>query len=221
MKIKLPKPLMLLTTSVVDGLIYVFEGTETFIYDPKIDQWTAQAKFSPAKWGMASGAVDGTIYLLGGVSPNWYTCYDAVLAYEPAQDKFTARRKMPRTRLCAASAVIEGRVYIVGGASEEPAFVNPKAVFYNILDVFDPQGGVTSRITAATIEGANRLRLVWEGESGVNYSVESSADVVTNRWTRVTLPTGNTILATNTPVETSCPVVQGEPQRFYRVVEAP
>jgi len=219
-KSKLPKPLMLSTASVVDGLIYVFEGTETFVYDPKIDRWTAQTKFSPSKWGMVSGAVEGTIYLRGGVSPNWYTCYDWVLAEERAQGKYTAERKMPRTRLCAASAVIEGKVYIVGGASEEPAFVNPKAVFYNLLDIFDPQGGGTPHITVATIESADRLHLVWEGEPGVKYSVESSADVVTNRWTRVTLATGNTILATNTLVETTCPIAQGELKRFFRAVEA-
>ena len=36
-KSNLPKALVFLTASVVNGLIYVFSGTETFVYDPKTD----------------------------------------------------------------------------------------------------------------------------------------------------------------------------------------
>jgi hypothetical protein len=219
-KSKLPRPLMLLTASVADGLIYAFEGTATFVYDPKTDRWTAESTFSPPNWGLASGVVDGTIYLFGGVTPSWWTSYDLVMAYDPVQDKFTARRKMPRKRLCAASAVIDGKVYIAGGASEEPVFVNPKAVFYNILDVFDPQGGVTPQILSATLTSSNRLGLTWQAESGRKYAVESSPKIDTNRWTRVSLPTGATILAANELVETSCPAPLGESCQFYRVLEA-
>jgi len=218
-KSSLPKPLWFLTASVADGLIYAFMGTETFAYDPKTDRWTAKARFSPWSMGLMSATVDGIIYVFGGMTENMAGSYDFVQAYDPAQDRFTARRKMPRTRLTAACGVIGGKVYLAGGVSKEP-IVNPNAIFYKTLDVFDPQGGVTPQILTATLESPDKFRLIWQTEAGIKYGVESSPDILTNRWTRVTLPTGSTVTATNGVVETSCLVTPGEPRRFYRVLEA-
>jgi len=222
----LPKPLLWLTASVADGRVYAFAATkpmaehpsETFTYDPTADFWTAKAQFSPWSVGLMSSTVDGIIYLFGGMTPT-YGGHDFVLAYDPAQDRFTARRKMPRTRMTAACAAIDGKIYLAGGISAEP-IVHPGAVYYRILDVFDPEGGVTPQILSLTCESTNRIRLVWEAEAGFKYGVESSPDILTNRWTRVTVPTGSTVTATNDLVETSCLVTPGEPRRFYRVLEA-
>jgi N-acetylneuraminic acid mutarotase len=219
-KSSVPRPLWFLTSSVVNGLVYVFEGTDTFVYDPVTDRWTPKAKHSPWSRALMSGTVYGIVYLFGGMTESMSGSFDFTLAYNPAQDRFTARRKMPRTRLGAGSCgVIDGKVYLAGGASKEPA-VNPDYVFYKILDVFDPQGGVTPQILEATLESPNRFRLVWQAEAGLKYAVESSPEVVTNRWTRVLLPTGSTVTATNGLVETSCPVAPGEPKQFYQAVEA-
>lgn len=218
-KKSLPTPLWFLTASVVDGLIYAFMGTETFAYDPKTDRWTAKARFSPWSMGLMSATVDRIIFLFGGMTEDMAGSYDFALAYDPTQDRFTARRRMPRTRLTAACGVIGGKVYLAGGVSKEP-IMNPSAIFYQTLDVFDPQGGVTPQIISATLESLDWLRLVWQAEAGFKYGVEFSTEVVTNRWTRVTLPTGSTVLATNALVETSCLVARGEPRRFYRVIEA-
>ena len=98
--------------------------------------------------------------------------------------------------------------------------MNSDAVFYRILDVFDPQGGVTPWVLSSTLESTNRLGLVWQAEAGLKYGVESSPDVATNHWTRVTLPTGLTVTATNGVVEASCAVVPGQTRRFLRVVES-
>jgi len=218
-KSSLPKPLWFLTASVADGLIYAFMGTETFAYDPKTDRWTVKARFSPWSMGLMSATVDGIIYLFGGMTENMAGSYDFVQAYDPAQDRFTARRKMPRTRLTAACGVIGGKVYLAGGVSKEP-IVNPNAIFYETVDVFDPQGGVTPQILTATLESSGNFRLVWEAEAGFKYGVESSPDILADHWTRVTLPTGSTMTATNDLAETSCLVSPGEPRRFYRVLEA-
>ncbi|MBI4325910.1 MAG: hypothetical protein HY674_11680 [Chloroflexi bacterium] len=218
-KSPLPRPLQFLTASVANGPVYVFQGSNTFAYDPKTDHWTIKASFSPWSQGLMSATVDGTIYLFGGMTGSMDGSFDFTLAYDPAQDRFTARRKGPRTRLTAACGVIEGKVYLAGGISKEP-IVNSDAVYYRVLDLFDPQGGVTPQILSATLESTDRLRLIWQAEAGIKYGVESSPEIVTNRWTRVTLPTGSTVTATNGIVETSCPVVPGEPRRFHRVFEA-
>ena len=217
-KSSLPKPLWFLTASAVNGLIYVFEGTDTFAYDPKTDHWTTNAQHSPWSRALMSGAVDGIIYLFGGMTEDMHGSFDFTLAYDPSQDRFSARRKMPRTRLAAGCGVIDGKVYLAGGVSKEPA-VNPDAVFYTALDVFDPQGGVTPQILSGSLESSNSFRLVWQAEAGIKYGVESSPNV-TGPWTRMPLPTGTTVTATNGVVETTCTVPSGEAKRFFRVLEA-
>jgi len=204
---------------VANGVIYAFMGTDTFAYDPKTDRWTTKAQYSPWSYGLMSSTVDGIIYLFGGMSESMYGSFDSVLAYDPAQDRFTPRRKMPRTRLVAGCGVIDGKVYLVAGISKEPV-VNPDEVYYTVLDVFDPQGGVTPQIVSAALESTDRLKPVWQAEAGFKYGVESSPKVVTNRWTRVTLPAGSTVTATNGLVESTCPVAPGEPSQFFRVLEA-
>jgi N-acetylneuraminic acid mutarotase len=218
-KSNLPKGLLFVTASVADGRIYAFMGTETFAYDPKTDRWTTKARYSPWSFGQSSGTVDGVIYLFGGITEDMYGSFDFTLAYDPAQDQFTARRKMPKMGLVGGCGVIDGKIYLAAGVSKEPV-LNSDAVYYRRLDVFDPQGGVMPWILSTALESTNRLRLVWQAEAGMKYGVDSSSEVPTNHWTRVTLPAGLTVTSTNGVVETSCPVVPGEPRRFFRVFEA-
>ena len=218
-KSSLPQPVRMFTASVVNGQIYAFRGTSTFAYDPQTDEWTAKAPFSPWSWGLMSSAVDGIIYLFGGFTPDLTGCYDFVLAYDPAKDQFTARRKMPRTRGTAGCAVIDGKIYLAGGVSKEP-IVNPDAIYYTVVDVFDPQGGVTPQILSLTCESTNQVRLVWQGEARVRYGVESRPNVATGAWTRATFSGGSdSVLATNALVEATCIVPTGDTSRFFRVLE--
>jgi len=131
------------------------------------DSWTAKAVFS--RLVGADVQRRGWDHL-----PVWrwtadlHGAYDFALAYDPAQDQFTARRKMPRTRSAAGCAVIDGRIYLVGGCSKEP-IVNLDAIYYTVVDVFSPQGGVTPQILSLTCESTNQVRLVWQGEAGISY----------------------------------------------------
>jgi N-acetylneuraminic acid mutarotase len=218
-KRSMPQARWFVTASVVNGLIYLFHGTDVFAYDPKTDSWTTKAShFSPYSWGLMSAEVGGIIYLFGGFTEDWTDGFAFTLAYDPDRDQFSARRNMPRKRATAACGVIEGKICLAAGASKEP-LVNPDAVFYKILDLFDPQGGVTSQIRSGTLVNSNSFRLVWQAEAGIRYGVESSTRL-TNGWTRGTFLTGSSILATNEIVEAVCRVPSGEAKRFFRVVEA-
>ena len=166
-----------------------------------------------------SATVDGIIYLFGGASSDWHTSYDFTQAYDPAQNRFTARRKMLRIRITSGCGVIDGKVYLAGGVSKEP-IVNPDAVFYRELDVFDPQGGVTPQILSLACGSTNHVRLVWQGEVGIRYGVESRPNVATGLWTRMNFSSGgNSVLATNSMVEVICLVPTGDTNRFFRVLE--
>jgi hypothetical protein len=214
----LPKPIGGLAASVVDGTIYVFKGTETFAYDPKTDRWSAKAGFMPWRSWLTSSEVDGIVYLFGGVNEGYYGL-SSVLAYDPAQDRFSARRKMPRTRAFGASAVVDAKIYLMGGANDEP-IVHPAAIFYDIFEEFDPQGGVTPEILNPSCESSNHVRLLWQGEAGIRYGVESTAQLANGLWTRMSFSGGgNSVLATNSLVETTCVVPTADSNRFFRVFE--
>ncbi len=218
-KSNLPKGLLFVTASAVGDQIYVFMGGETFAYDPKLDRWSTKAKYSPWSFGQSSGAVDGLLYLFGGMSQDMYRSYDVTLAYDPAQNQFTARRRMPKIGLVGGCAAIDGKLCLPAGISKEPV-LNPDPVYYTRLDIFDPLGGVTPRILSAAWESADRLKLLWQAEVGITYGIESSPELATNRWTRVPLPTGLGMVATNAVMGTSCSIAPGEPRRFFRVLEA-
>jgi hypothetical protein len=196
-KADLPAARQFHAAAAVDGIIYVVGGglsvdgplvLPVAAYDPRTDTWvTNKANIPTGRGCLAACAVDRIIYLFGGMTESMAGSFDFTLAYDPAEDRFTARRKMPRTRLAAGSCgVIDGKVYLAGGASEEPV-VNSDYVFYKILDVFDPRGGVAPQILRARLVTSNSFRLAWQGEAGIKYGVESSPDVLTNRWTRVHL----------------------------------
>jgi len=126
---------------------------------------------------------------------------------------------MPRKRGVAACGVIGGMVYLAGGVSKEP-IVNTNAIYYTVVDVFDPQGGVTPQILSLACESTNHVRLVWQGEAGIRYGVVSRSNVANGSWTRVIFSSGgNSVLATNSLVEVTCLVPTTYTNRFFRVLE--
>jgi N-acetylneuraminic acid mutarotase len=222
-KADLPGAACYVAAQVVNGLIYACYGKQTFAYDPQTDQWTAKAPI-PTDWSFncrasASSVVDGIVYLFGGDSADLYTTYKFTSAYDPIQDAFTAKRLMPTNTLAAAAATIDGKIYITGGANRDLGVYNSN-VLYSNLWVFDPQGGVAPQILALTLESTNRVRLVWQGEAGRLYGIESTQNPATGPWARVTLSTGTTILATNGLVAATGTMPPANPQRFFRVLEA-
>jgi hypothetical protein len=87
--------------------------------------------------------------------------------------------------------------------------------------MFDPEGGVTPQISALTLDSTNSVRLAWQGEAGIRYSVQSRSNVAAGAWTRLMFSTGTYgILATNALVEATCPVPTTDAQRFFRIFEA-
>jgi hypothetical protein len=167
-----------------------------------------------------SVTVDGIIYLFGGMNQGWYGGgYDFAQAYDPTQDRYSARRKMPRTRAAAGCGLIAGKIYLAGGVNTEP-IVNPNPVYYKTVDVFDPEGGVTPQILYLNCESTNHVRLMWQGEAGLRYGVESRANVANGAWMRINFASGgNSVLATNSMVEVTCLVPTADTNRFFRVLE--
>lgn len=221
-KANLPETSEACAAQTVNGIIYLFTFKSTYAYNPKTDAWSRKASIpgSFESVNTAVGAVDGLIYLLGGLSPSDPICSVAFsLAYDPDQDRFTGRRMLPSPCAVAATATMDGLIYLAGGASGyQPRC--PGTVIYNTLWVFDPHGGVRPEILSFTREGADTVRFVWLGEAGRRYGVESTVNVANRNWPRFNLTTGSTILATNRVVEATGTIASEPAARFFRVVEA-
>jgi hypothetical protein len=78
----------------------------------------------------------------------------------------------------------------------------PGGHYYSDLWVFDPEAGVFPRFLSLTRESPTRVRLLWQGEAGLRYGIQSKVNVAGGMWTRSVFSTGtNAIRATNTQKE--------------------
>jgi N-acetylneuraminic acid mutarotase len=129
----MPTPRNHATTGVVNGKIYVIGGRigNAFItsgstnvdtveeYDPATDAWgSARAKMPSARSAMASGVLDGRIYVSGGEGQNAQMMYTfrALEAYDPASNRWIILPSMPVSRHGLAGAVVGNRLHMVSGS---------------------------------------------------------------------------------------------------------
>lgn len=75
-----------------------------------------------------AAAVNGKIYVMGGVTPNCRGFSKANYEYNPETDTWTKMKDMPTGRTNYAIAVVENKIYVIGG---DP--------FQNKIEVFDPK----------------------------------------------------------------------------------
>jgi N-acetylneuraminic acid mutarotase len=195
-----------LTAGAVNGKIYaiggcnVSNGTRQELdtveeYDPANDTWTAKTPMPTARDGLASGVVNGKIYIIGGIVSGEdfgsSIISDAAEEYDPATDIWTIKAPMPTARSFHAAAVVDGKIYVLGG-NTEPNFFN----HVDIVEEYDPATDVwttkapmpTARsfLAAAVIDG----KIYALGGDGGNTVVEEY-DPATDTWTTKTpMPTG-------------------------------
>ncbi|MDP2793931.1 MAG: kelch repeat-containing protein [Sulfurisoma sp.] len=92
--------------------------------------WTTEAPMPTARWGAASGVINGKLYVAGG----WRSGTSSLATlevYDPATNTWATKAPMPTARGGAGGAVINGKLYVVGGdiaASQKLA----------TLEVYDP-----------------------------------------------------------------------------------
>lgn len=108
---------------VVDGLIWVFGGSDDFgdmnpelyVYDPEVDSWsTLEGPSSPRIEG-AGIALDGLIYYFGGLSTETDDYLTTAEVYDPIADSWSTVPELPSPLARMGVAEYEGMVYLVGG----------------------------------------------------------------------------------------------------------
>jgi len=200
-KANMPTPRALLSTSVVDGVIYAIGGgtgpysdfSTVEAYDPKTDTWTKKINMPTPRAGLSTCAVDGIIYAIGG---HWSPGLATVEAYNPVTDNWTSKTPMPTSRGFLSVSVVDGIIYAIGGCKDVTGIGLSK------VEAYDPK---TDTWTEKTPMPTARLLLTSCEVDGIIYAIGGSSnfapgastlrtveayDPAANTWTKKTdMPT--------------------------------
>jgi N-acetylneuraminic acid mutarotase len=110
------------SSPVVDGKIYViggWDGSKSIStveeYDPVTDTWTRKSDMPTRRCTMATVALDGKIYAIGGEHPNVIAGLKTLELYDPATDTWTRKADMPTGLWGLCANAVNGKIYVLGG----------------------------------------------------------------------------------------------------------
>ncbi|MFH1716909.1 MAG: kelch repeat-containing protein [Planctomycetota bacterium] len=113
------------SSAVVDDKIYVIGGysggdscggTTVEEYDPVTDTWTRKADMPTRRWSLATCAMDGKIYAIGGAPSSCSpTGLNIVEQYDPITDTWTRKANIPTGLWGLCTNVVNGKIYTIGG----------------------------------------------------------------------------------------------------------
>ena len=192
-----------LSTSVVNGKIYAIGGMKNEnnvgvalrtveAYDPALDKWTTKTDMPTARCYMIACAVNGKIYVIGGMTSVAAAC-SMVEVYDPVSDKWTKRDGMPIARFCLAGAVVKGRIYAIGGATDRVLQGN------NVLEIctlaveeYDPISNKwtekadmpTARFGFAAVEVNSKIYCIGGRDNDNIFSIVEEYDPTLDKWTK-------------------------------------
>ncbi len=126
----LPLPLDHLGGEVVDGVFYVLGGRSfgvtavqagVWALRPGDTSWSARAEVPTARGGVATGVLDGKIYVIGGEgNPDVESgIFPDVERYDPVADTWESLESMPTPRHGTQGAVVGNTLIVPGGATVE------------------------------------------------------------------------------------------------------
>jgi N-acetylneuraminic acid mutarotase len=136
-------------------------------YDPVTDGWTncgsACAPLSAARSALAAAAVNGKVYVIGGVTESG-DATGAVEEFDPSLNQWThcggTCKAMPTARFAHALGVVNGLIYAVGGHDGTNAL--------NTVEIYDP---VSNGWSAGTAMPTAREKLTVSAVNGKIYAI--------------------------------------------------
>jgi RNA polymerase sigma factor (sigma-70 family) len=203
-KADMPTPRGYLSSSVVNGKIYVIGGNDdngnilstVEEYNPVTDKWTKKSDMPTARYALSASVVNDKIYVVGGmteIGPK-KTWFSTVEEYDPVTDKWTKKLDMPTARLTSVSSV-NGKIYAIGGDNSDNKDLS-------VVEEYDPTTNTwtrkadmpTSRRALSTSVLNGKIYAIGgvsddQVDEQVVLSVEEY-DPVSDKWTRKTnMPT--------------------------------
>jgi N-acetylneuraminic acid mutarotase len=109
-------------SALVDGKAYLFVGFPPpnaltpilDVYDPATDTWTRAADMPTPRSQLASGAVNGRIYAISGISGGDKRTAEI---YDPAVDEWQTGPSFPRPQHDHTAVSVADRIYVLGGSA--------------------------------------------------------------------------------------------------------
>lgn len=163
----------------IDGTVYVFGGAVTaaplpgsvvgvgpsgwprtplsFKLAPGGSSWEPIAPLPEARGLGGAAALDGKVYLVGGVGMDGYL--DVVHVYDPAGDGYDEGPALPTTRDHVNVVAHEGRIYALAGRTNAGGSWDDLPT----VEVLDPANGTWTSLPDAPIGGGGRGAGVVEG----------------------------------------------------------
>ena len=114
------------SSAVVDGKIYVIGGDggedvdewclpTVEEYEPATNTWTRKADMPTGRDCLATVAVEGKIYAVGGARPDANVGVKTVEMYDPSTDTWSRKADLPLGVWYVNANVVNGRIYVLGG----------------------------------------------------------------------------------------------------------
>ena len=94
------------------------------------DAWIRKADMPTARSSLATSAVNGKIYAIGGHTGNGVV--GTVEEYDPVIDTWTKKANMPTARFRLSTSVVDGIIYAFGGS-----LADDKTPF-SVVEAYDP-----------------------------------------------------------------------------------
>jgi N-acetylneuraminic acid mutarotase len=149
--------------AVVNNKIYILGGCKKGIfgddavdnnweYDPATDTYKAMAPIPGPRCSAVAEAVNGKVYLIGGIEPFENGKGTRITGknqmFDPATNTWTTRSPMPTTRNHAFVGAVNGKIYVIGG--RQAAGMIPYSSNTDVVEEYDPAtdtwGGVKQRM---------------------------------------------------------------------------
>lgn len=98
--------------------------------------WASKAPIPTARFGAASGVINGKLYVAGGCCLTFgfpFTRFNVLEVYDPITNSWATKSPMPHAVYAAAAGVINGRLFVVGGQADP---TNGNVI--SDLQIYDP-----------------------------------------------------------------------------------
>ena len=192
-KADMPTPRWGLSTSVVNGKIYViggWDGVDKYLstveeYDPATDTWTRKADMPTARTWFSTNVVNGKIYAIGG----WSSLRELTIVeeYNPMTDSWTQKADMPTPREEMCASVVNGKIYVIGGwragrvLSTVEEYDPATDIWTRKADMPTPRGSLCAIAVNGKIYAFGGLQ--WLGQWKYTLTIEEY-DPTTDTWTK-------------------------------------
>jgi hypothetical protein len=183
----------------INNKIYIIDSNSSsvYVYDPNANTWTQKTSGTSHVSGAAGAAIDGKIYVVGGLNLNRVDCYDT------ATDTWSVKASISQPRWYLGVTASNGKLYAIGGN------INTPNIYCGNVECYDPTTNTwssktgkptaSSNVSVAAIGNKIYAFGGWNDiliPTGVMSNVEVY-DIAANSWTTVaSMPTARSEMGT-------------------------